>query len=229
MAGRRLIAAPLLLASVVALASLSMTLDARGVPAPATVYRLRADARLCPSPMCGGFWASRVNRTLTTCLDGQARASCYVAAIDLTGLSAASRARAQSALHVSTTLVTGAFARYQSDTSPPLARLVAAQVWIAAGPSRETTPVYRVIDTGLRCVRAPCFSLRATAVNRSAATTLSSLDLSSAGASAAELRRAHAGLAGTGVLASGAIRADSKPVVPGTGRTLVATQFWLPA
>jgi Domain of unknown function (DUF6748) len=228
MTGRRLIAAPLLLASVVGLACLFTTIDARGASPAAAVYRLKADSRLCPSPVCGGFWARRVNRTLTTCLDGSTQASCYIAAVDLSALSTASRARAQAALPSSTTLATGTFARYRSDDFPQLARLAAARVWVAAGPSRDTATVYRVVDTGLRCVRAPCFSLRATAVNRTTSASLSSIDLSGSGASAAELRRAHAALSSTGILATGATRADEKPGTD-AGRVLAATQLWLPA
>src|SRR5262245_6268322 len=168
MAGRRLIAAALFFTSATALAALFTSLDARGAsraPAPA-VYRVRPDARACPSPACGGFWASRTNRSLTTCLDGSTASSCYVAAVDLSALSIASRAHAEAALGTSTALVTGSFGRHHSEDFPQLARLVASRVWIAAGPGRATTTVYRVVDTGLRCIRAPCYSLRATAVNR---------------------------------------------------------------
>ena len=37
--------------------------------------------------------------------------------------------------------------------------------------------VYRVVDTGIRCIRAPCFSLRATVVNGTRLLMLSGLDL----------------------------------------------------
>ena len=195
--------------------------------APA-VYRLRGDPRLCPSPMCGGFWASRVNRTKAICLDGVARAACYAASVDLSALTSPARNHARPALSTGRALVTGAFARY-SNEFPQLAQLVATRVWLAAGGAGDTGTVYLVVDTGLRCIRAPCFSLRATAVNSTSSLTLSNLDLAGTGASAAAIARANATLAHGGVLASGAIRAAAKPSVSGIGRTLAATQVWLPA
>lgn len=226
MAGRRLIAAALLLVSAVALGGLLAALDARAATAPATsVYRLRADSRACPSPVCGGYWASRVNRSLTACLDGSTSSSCYVAALDLSPLSAGARARAEAALRLPTTFVTGSFGHFRNEDFPDLARLVVSRVWTATGPSRATATVYRVVDTGIRCIRAPCFSFRAAAVNRSGSSSLSGIDLSQVGASPAELGRARAALATGGALASGAIRPESKD----GGRVLVATQVWIPA
>jgi uncharacterized protein DUF6748 len=195
----------------------------------ASVYRLRSDPRLCPSPMCGGFWASRVNRTSTACRDGAAHAACYIASVDLSGLRADVRVRARSALGSGRALVTGAFAAYSSNEFPQLAKLVTDRVWLAAGTNHEIGTVYRVVDTGLRCIRAPCFSLRATVVNGTHSLTLSSLDLTRTGASAAAISRAHAALNGSGVLAAGVVRATSKPGSPGAGRTLVAAQVWLSA
>jgi hypothetical protein len=233
MAGRRLVVAASLLVSAVGLTGLLATDGARSATRASTpaVYRLQPDARMCPSPACGGFWARRVNRTLTTCLDGSSRRSCYVATVDLAALPAGARSRARAALGAApTTLVTGSFARYRNKSFPRLARLVATRVWVAAGPSRATPTVYRVVDTGLRCIRAPCYSLRATPVNARASSSLSGLDLSHAGGSAAELGAARSALARTGVLAAGTIRPGPvKPGVPDGGRVLVATQFWLPA
>jgi len=229
MAGRRLIAAALLLATALTVAAV----DARGAarsPVPA-VYRLRPDSRLCPSPVCGGYWAGRVNRSITVCLDGSTSSSCYVAAIDLSALTAASRARAEAALRLPTTLVTGSFGRYRNEDFPELARLVVSRVWVATGPTpaMAMATVYRVVDMGVRCIRAPCFSLRAGVVNRSASVTLSGIDLSQVGASAGELSRARAALATGGMLSTGAIRAESKSGMPNGGRVFVATQAWVPA
>ena len=179
--------------------------------------------------MCGGFWASRVNRTSTACRDGVPHAACYVASVDLSGLAASVRASARSALGSGRALVTGVFAAYSSNEFPQLAKLVAERAWLAAGTDHEIGTVYRVVDTGLRCIRAPCFSLRATVVNGTHSLTLSSLDLSGTGASPPAISRARAALAGSGVLATGVVRATAKPGSPTAERTLVATQVWLPA
>ena len=86
-----------------------------------------------------------------------------------------------------------------------------------------------MIDTGLRCIRAPCFSLRATVVNGTRALTLSGLDLAGTGASAVAIRRAEDALVHGGLLVGGTIRSTAEPGTGETGRTLVATQVWLPA
>ena len=215
-----------LLVAAVFVAVVHVSTGAWGRPSTAaTVYRLRADPRLCPSPLCGGFWASRVNRASTPCLDGVAHAACYAASVDLSALTPAVRARVGSLLSSGRVLVEGGFARYSRDEFPQLAKLVADHVWLAAGPHREIVTVYRVIDTGLRCIRAPCFSLRATVVNGTRSLTLSGLDLAGTEAPAAAIRRAQDALVHGGLLAGGTIRTGTGE----TGRTLVATQVWLPA
>jgi len=193
----------------------------------ATVYSVRADPRMCPSPMCGGFWASRVNWTLTPCLTGVARAACYAATVDLSALTAPARVRAQPALSSGRALVEGAFAHYASPF--PLAKLVATRVWLSVGVQQEAGTIYRVVDTGVRCIRAPCFSLRATVVNATRSLTLSGLDLAGSGATPATISRAHALLARGGVLVSGTIRTLAGTRIADPGRTFAATRLWLPA
>src|SRR5581483_8338153 len=119
MLGRRLLAAATIVAAFLAGGARAQ----EGAQEP--VFRLRPDPRLCPSPFCGGVFASLVNRPLTTCFDGTSRPECYAAG----------------------------------------ARLDVAAAWLAAGPRSTGGTVYRVVDTGVRCARAPCFSLRATLVN----------------------------------------------------------------
>ena len=196
--------------------------------APATVYSLRGDPRMCPSPMCGGFWASRVNWKLTPCFRGPELPACYVASVDLSTLAPVSRARAQTALSSGRALVEGGFERYSSAYTQ-LARLAAARVWISATAGRPEGTVYRVVDTGIRCIRAPCFSLRATVVNGTRSVMLSGIDFAASGAPAATIARAHALLAHEGVIVSGTIRMLAGAGAAGPGRTLAATRLWLPA
>jgi len=119
--------------------------------------------------------------------------------------------------------------RRYSNEFPQLARLVTSRVWLATGRSRATGTVYRVIDTGLRCIRAPCFSLRATVVNGTRSLMLSNLDLTGVGVAPATIARAHAALTRGGVLVSGTIRTLARTGIAAPGRTFAATQLWLPA
>jgi hypothetical protein len=221
---RRLLVAAMSL--TVALALASATARSSLVWDQANVYRLRGDPRMCPSPMCGGFWASRVNRRSTSCYDGGVRPACYVASVDLSPLPSSARARAGAALGSSRALVRGTLAQYSATEFPQLARLIATSAWLAAGSGAGTGVLYRVVDTGIRCVRAPCFSFRATLLNDSASVTLSGLDFSKLETPPSALDRAGALLSRGGALISGPIR----PGPPaGLGRVLVVTQLWLPA
>ena len=47
--------------------------------------------------------------------------------------------------------------------------------------SAVPAPIYRVRDTGIRCVRAPCFFMRAWRLSTTKAVTVSELDLDPAG------------------------------------------------
>lgn len=192
----------------------------------ASVYRLRGDPRLCPSPMCGGFWASRVNRRLTRCFGGDVRPACYVASVVLSALPSSAHPRVQAALGSGRALIRGTLAQYSADQFPQLGRLIATSAWLAAGARAGTGTVYRVVDTGIRCLKAPCFSFRATPLNGSARVTLSALDFSTLEIPSSTLDRAGALLSHGGALISGPIR----PAPPdGHGRALEATQVWLPA
>jgi hypothetical protein len=179
-------------------------------PAAGTIFRVRPDLRMCPSPLCGGFWVSRVNRPTTTCVDGTARAWCYVAGIDHW------RPRGGNFL------ARGRIVRSSTAGSP--GHLIATGEWIPATATPWGGAVYLVTDTGIRCVRAPCFSLRAAAVNTTLSSSVSGLDLKAVAAMPELVHKAEATLATGGLLVVGAIRRDADG-----GRTVRATQFFLAA
>jgi hypothetical protein len=76
----------------------------------------------------------------------------------------------------------------------PLGVLAVAVVFAPAGKALESGGYYRVVDIGVRCIRAPCFAYRATQVNGRTRTTVSGVDLDAARATPAEVGRAHAAL-----------------------------------
>jgi hypothetical protein len=152
------------------------------------VYAVRADPRLCPSPLCGGYWIALANGARTKCADGVRRPQCYVArAVD------AKRHR----LDVSIPdpgLVRADLEAWDFEGFGRLGVLAVAVVFTPAGTAPVSGGYYRVVDTGVRCVREPCFSYRATQVNGSTRTTMSDVDLQAAEAAPAELARAEAAL-----------------------------------
>lgn len=104
-----------------------------------------------------------------------------------------------------------------------LGAVTLAEVWKPVGRARPTGDFFRLRDTGVRCVRAPCFSLRAWRINSPSRTTISGLDLRAPRPTPGELARAEAALATSGGLfvAGRVVRtADG-------GRLFRASQFFL--
>jgi hypothetical protein len=193
------------------------TLAPAGEPAVgSSFYLVRPDPRLCPSPRCGGYWVSLVNREHTRCSDGELQRRCYVArAVDehrhpRSGLPAGAVARATLEL-------------WRFEGLGVLGVLVVARAFAPVGTAIETGTFYRLRDTGVRCIRSPCFSLRATPLNRSSRKAVSDLDLAAAGIDPADLARAEAAL-GTpgGLLVRGRLTATAEG-----GRALRASRVYL--
>jgi len=160
---------------------------ARQPPTGTAIYVARHDPRLCPSPRCGGYWVAIANGVRTRCSDGLRHVRCYVArAVD-------ARGRTLGGNIAEDALVRGAIDAWRG-AFDDLDELVVAAVYAPAGAASVSGGYYRVIDTGIRCIRAPCFSYRAAQVNGSTRTTVSSLDLRAAGATPTEVDRAHAAL-----------------------------------
>jgi Domain of unknown function (DUF6748) len=157
---------------------------ARQPPVGTAMYVVRHDPRLCPSPLCGGYWIAIANGARTRCIDGLRHPRCYVA-----------RAVAAKGNALDGNVAEGALVRGAMDAGPDdLGELVATTVYAPAGTAAVSGGYYRVVDTGIRCLRAPCFSYRATQVNGSTRTTTSSLDLAASGATPAEIGRAQSAL-----------------------------------
>ena len=190
-----------------------------------TYLKVRPDLRLCPSPICGGWWAGRVNRADTVCGSGLASTECYAATLDLSalGLTDERRTALEQSLAAGTALVRGRLVRSASGGPPRLDTLVVTEIWLRHGLARARGVIYRVEDNGIRCVRAPCFSWHASVLNTTRHQNVSTVDLVASGAPPAVISRARAALTRAGVLAEGRI------VVAGEGRSLRAYAFWLRA
>ena len=177
-----------LVAVVLALAGVGASGSEARTPASGTaMFTAQPDMRLCPSPLCGGYWVALANGVRTRCGDGARQARCYVArAVNRTG---------ELTLQLPEgTLVRGAIELGPKLGTRTLDRLRVWAVYLRAGTATATGGYYRVVDNGIRCIRAPCFSYRAGAVNGSSSITASSVDLSASGANPAEIERAQAAL-----------------------------------
>ena len=185
--------------------------------APGTVYTIQGDPRMCPSPLCGGYWVALANGVRTRCADGRQAPRCYVAkAVD----------QSRRPVTVPTGgLVRGTLEPLDAGDFGELGVVVVLLAYEPAGTAPVTGGYYRVVDTGIRCIRAPCFSYRAKQVNGSARTTMSGLDLAASGATLAELTRANAALrTKNGLLARGRFAKT-----PDGGRLFRASRMFLRA
>jgi hypothetical protein len=185
--------------------------------APGSVYTIQGDPRMCPSPLCGGYWVALANGVRTRCADGHQAPRCYVAkAVD------------QSRRPV--TVPTGGLVRatlepFDEGELGKLGVVVVSLAYEPAGTAPVSGGYYRVRDNGVRCIRAPCFSYRAEQVNGSARVTTSGLDLAASGATPAELTRANAALrTKNGLLARGRFA-----TTPDGGRLFRASRMFLRA
>jgi hypothetical protein len=177
-----------LVAILLALAGIAAaSTDARTPPTGTAMFLVQHDPRLCPSPLCGGYWVTIANGVRTRCGDGERQPRCYVArAVGRTGQQFGD-------------LPEGALVRGAIELGPKLGTgtLDRLRVWAVYGPAGTATVsggYYRVMDTGIVCIRAPCFSFRAGQVNGGSSVTASSVDLAASGANPAEIERAEAAL-----------------------------------
>jgi hypothetical protein len=162
------------------------------------VYTVRVDPRLCPSPLCGGYWVALASGARTRCVDGTRKPQCYVArAVD------ANRHPLDASIP-DQGLVRADLESWDFEGVGRLGVLAVAVVFTPAGTASISGGYYRVVDIGVRCIRAPCFSYRATQVNGSTRTTMSDVDVRAAQATPAEVARAEGALhTKNGLLARG--------------------------
>jgi len=186
-------------------------------PIETAIYVVRPDPRLCPSPLCGGYWVTLANHGRTRCADGLRRPACYVAKVvdeDRRPLKAGipGDALVQADIEESTYEGVG-----------KLGVLVVADVFSSTSRGPRSGRFFRLVETGIRCIRAPCFSIRASLLNRSSRTTVSGIQ--SVGGVIPErlVNRVETALdTKSGVLAQGRIA----PSFDG-GREFLATRFFL--
>jgi hypothetical protein len=191
------------------------------VRAAGSYVRLRHDFRRCVSPVCGGFWVSRVNQRTLRCADGSTASECYVAEVDSSGLGlspAELEAVGDRDVILRGRLVLKAYGSFGS-----LGNLVVQEGWRAATAAASAETVYETYGTPRVCVRAPCATFDANKLNGTTSYTLMGVDLTGvANVSRADRRAAAAALgAAPGILVAGTVR------TAGERRTLVGSQFYL--
>ncbi|MBP9087627.1 MAG: hypothetical protein KBG15_16005 [Kofleriaceae bacterium] len=132
-----------------------------------TYFTVRADTmRRCASPMCGGKFLKRVNRSTTVCHTGRAATECYVPALDYTGLGLSEDQ--VNLLADRPLLVRGRFAaKLFPGTLGNLGTFIVTEAWQAQSDNTPEGVFVRIKDSGARCVAAPCENKQERALNGS--------------------------------------------------------------
>lgn len=156
-------------------------------------FVVRGDPRLCPSPLCGGYWIALANHARTRCHDGLLRPRCYVAS------AVGEKGRPLEAGIPDGALVLAVLGSSTYGGFGQLGELSVRDMRAPFGDEPLGT-FYRVSDLGIRCIRAPCFSIAAASLNRPSRVTVSDVDLGAASLGADERLRAEAALTTSGGL-----------------------------
>lgn len=183
-------------------------------------YTVEPDRRLCPSPVCGGYFISAVNRRATPCADGSMSASCYVADIDweAIGLNGSEGAG----------LVLGTQERGDFPGFSELAVLVPEAAWRAASDQEPRGRWFGLMDNGIVCVTTPCFDIDQRKLNRrNRVRAISDIDLSRVRATDEDLEAAWQALENDELIAVGVNRRVRDAGPAGTGLEFVAFQFFV--
>lgn len=159
------------------------------IAAGSTFFKITADLRKCPSPMCGGWWVERLNRWTTKCHDGRYAEYCYTPVLDwsVANLPDAQRTTLLDACNRGAVadgvlaIVRGRFAPTNSTTPyPQMGRFVISEAWVAENDAVSSGAFVWVADNGLRCFTSPCPSLTERTLNMSMSTDIAAVDFSPA-------------------------------------------------
>lgn len=191
----------------------------------AQYVRLRHDARRCVSPVCGGYWVTRVNQPTTRCADGTWQRECYVADADWTGLGL-DDAALDRFLSAGDIVVRARLEPVARGSFGNLGRLVALEGFAPATSAAPTGTFVLAHGPTRTCVRAPCFSWDADRLNGTTVTAISDLRFGAlSGLSGATLAAARAQLASAeGVVVAG--RFETYTAGGASGRALVPSQVY---
>ena len=141
--------------------------------------------------MCGGFFVSRVNFTKTKCSDGVLRDRRYVSELDFTAIALpptrlARELEVGAPVGAAAAVLKATFEPKQYGSGVSSAILRVSEVWSAGSSNAPTGTFYKVTDRGIRCITAPCPSLRQAKLNAASSTNITGLELSASGLTATE-------------------------------------------
>jgi hypothetical protein len=187
-----------------------------------TYFEVWKDLRKCASPICGGYFLARLNRSYTTCADHTSQSQCYVPSLDWSeaGLSDGLQAKLVDAANIDATtdgvhaIVRGRFAP-QAYAQGNLGRFVVTEAWVEEGDTVSDGVFVRAKSNNIRCISAPCPTITETGLNESRHVDIAEIDWSYAGLQEREIESFNERLGTEG----GVIIAGDRYTVHENGRT----------
>jgi uncharacterized protein DUF6748 len=213
--------------------------DASKADAPGstyTFYFVKPDLRRCVSPVCGGVFYRLANAETTRCFDGKKAEQCYAASSDFSrlglgevGMGKVNEALSQGAFGPGTQLLVRATIATKDwgNGLGKFAELRPTEAWISQGPGEAAGPLAKIEDSGIRCITAPCPSLREKKLNSAVTVDITDLGWDKSGATDEQIGMALDKMHTSGLIVSGYRYSVSGAA--GSAKARSVTQFWLKA
>jgi hypothetical protein len=154
-----------------------------------TYFSIDADLRKCLSPVCGGFFLARLNRSTTICADGHAAASCYTPTLDWSEsrlsddlqhklVDAANTGASAAGVRA---IVRGRFAAKTYAGHGNMGKFVVTEAWVAETDAVSDGVFAKVVSSHIECITTPCPTLKEKGLNQSRTANIAAIDWSFAG------------------------------------------------
>jgi Kazal-type serine protease inhibitor domain len=191
----------------------------------------RQDMRKCASPMCGGVFVKRANQALTRCADGTMQAECYTYGLELgaLGLPANAADTFRSDFNAKHGVVRATVRSFIAPNDARIMTLRVSEAWKAAAEVNVTSTFYRIGDTGIRCITAPCDVVHAFTLNSRDSISIKSANLGTLGNAQERAIANAATVTKQGFLAAGSIAMPKcMPSATNCGPWFQAEEFYTP-
>ena len=188
----------------------------------------RLDPRMCPAPICGGYFVKEVNKPKTKCADGTWQRDCHAGQLDAFALGWSSDALASFSEQFGQrhALVRGKLRQIELD-SLKADTLVVEEGWLGQALSKPIGTFFGAKATGIVCITFPCPSILERKLNFRTKRLLVEIDLAASGASGEQVETGYKALSWpVGILAVGEHQMITDPA--GRALKLVTSEFYLP-
>jgi hypothetical protein len=190
-------------------------------------YTARQDFRKCISPICGGLFVKSVNRRYTKCSDGSRQEECYVASLNWSKLGFDPFSVNGEIYSNTPILLKGELMPKDYNGFGNLGEFVATDAYRPATNNPPKGKFTALINNGIVCITAPCFSIDEYRLNTRRLSVISGFDLNPVGASDKDLAAADALFSNKLPLIVAGYNKQQEEL-GGIGVSFIANQLYLP-